>query len=71
MREKSVSSYLPERIQPMWLHQKPSCFGLWMSSGVSEYLWWWRWLDAHHRTPFWADVWPSSARRNCGTRDSL
>ena len=40
----------------MWLHQKPLCFGLWMSSGVSDHRWWWRWCAAHQRTPFWAAV---------------
>src|SRR6266550_4246173 len=27
----SVSSYFVERIQPTWLHQKPSIFAEWMS----------------------------------------
>ena len=54
----------------MWLHQKPFWRGLWMSSGRSEYLWWWRWFAAHQSTPFCAEVWPRNASRNCGTRES-
>jgi len=35
----------------MWDHQKPRCFGEWMSSGRTENAWWWRWWAAHQIGP--------------------
>ncbi len=38
------------------------------SSTVSEYLWWWRCLADHQRTPFWSDVWDRTASTSWNAR---
>src|SRR3954454_19374090 len=57
MPSKSVSVFSHERIHPQWLHQKPRR-GECGSRSLSVYLWWVRWLAAHHNGPFWVAVNP-------------
>ena len=58
-----VGEDFSERIQPMWLHQKP-LIGECRSRSVSEKRWCSRWLPAHHSGPFCIAIEPPKAKMN-------